>query len=84
MNYSNTNLSGKELLNNDAIKQAVCYKINYIIENIDELRLIDKNEKHETFINNIASLVKRGIKLSEAQIRYLEYLFDKILERIQK
>jgi len=79
MDYSNTNLSGKDLLSKKARRDGLMFKIKYIKENIGDLRLIDAEGKHEKFVDDMERLIKQGYELTQAQIRYVESLFDKIL-----
>lgn len=78
MDYSNTNLSGKDLFKKNARWEGQKFKINYLKKQVEDLRLIDTNGKHEKFINDIDELLDHGLKLSEAQTKYLDGLFNQI------
>ena len=45
-----------------------------------ELRLIDKENKHEKFVKDMDLLLERGFVLKERQVTYLDGLFNKIFD----
>lgn len=80
MDYSNTPLHGQDLLKKDALKEGVQFKIDFLRKNFSKLKLFPNGQRHIDFVNGINDRFTRNIKLSEAQIKYLDTLFDKILE----
>ena len=80
MDFSNTPLKGKDLLNKDAIKVGERFKVNYLLDHMRELKLIDSGKKHEKFVKDMDLLLERGFVLKERQVTYLDGLFNKIFD----
>ncbi|MEM3091509.1 MAG: hypothetical protein QXD05_00025 [Candidatus Pacearchaeota archaeon] len=78
MDYSNTKLSGYDLLNKNARQKAILFKLNYIKKNIKEIRLFDTDGRHERFINDAENIIMKNVELTDAQIKYIEFLYNKL------
>ena len=81
MDFSNTPIRGEDLIKKDALRKGEEFKINFLRKNFSKLKLFPNGQKHIVFVNNINDRLTRNIKLSEAQIKYLDTLFDEILEK---
>lgn len=83
MDYSTTPLTGKDLLKKSALKEAETFKVDFLRKNFSKLKLFPNGQRHIEFVNNCNDRLTRNIKLSEAQIKYLDTLFDQILEEVE-
>ena len=80
MDFSNTPLTGREFFQKDARSAGCRFKVNYLLDHMKELGLIDKENKHEKFVKDMDLLLERGFVLKERQVTYLDGLFNKIFD----
>ena len=81
MDYTHVpTLHGADFLKKNVVIEAEQFKVNFLKERIQKVRLLDNGTRHVGFLENCSDRLQKGNPLTDNQVPYLDSLFDQILE----